>query len=141
MFSSVKWKKQYFSISVSSWKKINVSLCKKNKYRLLKPEKKKTSTSTGKYTKTEKSNTKTVTPSSSCSSANSSASLLRKKQFPPQGNRNRNLSRYFESWVIVRACPKQQSIFIIYCWLKTSLYCNWIFLMVFKVAGTMTQLT
>ena len=116
-------------------------LCKKNKYSLLKPEKKKTSTSTGKYTKTEKSNTKTVTPSSSWSSANSSGSLLRKKQIPPQGNKNRNLSRYFESWVVVRACPKQQSIFIIYCWLKTSLYCNWIFLMVFKVAGTMTQLT
>ena len=71
--------------------------CKKNKYRLQIPEKKKTSMSAGKYTKTETSNTKTVTPSSSWLSANSSTSLLRKKKFHHRLTRTENLNRYFES--------------------------------------------
>ena len=54
--------------------------------------------STGKYTKTETPNTKTLMPSFSWSSANSSPSLLRKKQILPQVNKNRKLkNRYFES--------------------------------------------
>ena len=67
--------------------------CKKNKYQLQKPEKKKPSMSTGKYTKTETSNTKTVMPSSSWSSASSSTSLLRKNKIPSQVNKSKKLKQ------------------------------------------------
>ena len=56
--------------------------CKKNKYLLQKPEKKKISLSNGKYTKTETSKTKTVTLSLSWSSASSCTSLPRKNKTP-----------------------------------------------------------
>ena len=71
----------------------NMPWCKKNKNQLQKPEKKKISLSNGKYTKTETSNTKTVTPSSSWSSACSSTSLLRKNKIPPQVHKNRKLKQ------------------------------------------------
>ena len=73
--------------------------CKKNKYHLQKPEKKKISLSNGKYTKTETSNTKTVTQSSSWSPASSSASLLRKNKISSQVSKSRKqeiLNKYFD---------------------------------------------
>ena len=73
-----------------------MSWCKKNKYQLQKPEKKKPSMSTGKYTKTKTSNTKTVTPSSRWSSASSSKSLLHKNKIPSQVNKSKNLNKYFD---------------------------------------------
>ena len=86
-------RKQYFSIfNIFQCKKINMAWCKKNKYHLQKPEKKKISLSNGKYTKT-------VTQSSSWSPANSSASLLRKNKISSQVSKSRKqeiLNKYFD---------------------------------------------
>ena len=63
---------------------------KKKKYQLQKSDKKNTTSSTRKYTKIE---SKTVSPSSSCSSTISSKGLIRKNEAPSQVKKNSKLKK------------------------------------------------